>query len=188
MPKFKCFGIFQIWNISKYAKFQIFRHISNLKYFKIFRNISKYLDFGIFRSISNLAYFDIFHLKIFWNIWNKFYSNSYIAAEVKICINYQSCSFESTLNASNHSHVTVRLESLKEKRQALPRLSQFGKTTLNESKSRDSHLTVLHAFRPVNKQQKVTSVDLALGQHYLYTSGSVTRLTIFNGCTSLKHF
>ena len=37
---------------------------------------------------------------------------------------------------------------------ALLRLSQFGKVTLNESTSRDSHLTVLHAFRPVNKQQK----------------------------------
>ena len=139
-----------------------------------------YFKFGIFwnSSFENI-------LKYFKQILQY---NSKIAAEVKICINYQSCSYESTVNASKHSHFTVRLESLKEKRQALPRLSQFSKTTLNESTSRDSHLTVLHAFRPVNKQQKVTPVDLALGQHYLYTSGSVTRLTIFNGCTSLKRF
>ena len=46
---------------------------------------------------------------------------------------------------------------------ALLRLSQFGKVTLNESTSTDSHLTVLHAFRPVNELtvKKVTSVDLA---------------------------
>ena len=50
---------------------------------------------------------------------------------------------------------------------ALLRLSQFGKVTLNESTSTDSHLTVLHAFRPVNELKKVTSVDLALGQHML---------------------
>ena len=37
---------------------------------------------------------------------------------------------------------------------ALLRLSQFGKVTLNESTSRDSHLTVLHAFRPVNELKK----------------------------------
>ena len=35
---------------------------------------------------------------------------------------------------------------------------------------RDSHFTVLHAFRPENKhQKKVTSVDLAFSQHFLLT-------------------
>lgn len=33
---------------------------------------------------------------------------------------------------------------------------------------------------------KVTPVDLALGQHYPSTSGSATRLTIFNGCASFE--
>ena len=37
---------------------------------------------------------------------------------------------------------------------AQPRLPQFGKITLNESTSRDRHLTVPHAFRPVNELEK----------------------------------
>ena len=142
----KYFIVFQIWNISLYFKFEIFWNIS--KYFEIFQiwNIPMYFKFGIFwnSSFENI-------LKYFKQILQY---NSKIAAEVKICINYQSCSYESTVNASKHSHFTVRLESLKEKRQALTRLSQFSKTTLNESTSRDSHLTVLHAFRPVNETQK----------------------------------
>ena len=111
-----------------------------------------------------MTYVEIAHLKIFWNIWNKFYSIKFIDSSWGQNLHSLSIVFARvhTVNASKHSHFTVRLESLKEKRQALPWLSQFSKTTLNESTSRDSHLTVLHAFRPVNEQQKVTPVDLAL--------------------------
>ena len=85
-------------------------------------------------------------------------------------------------------HITVRLESLNEKRKSVTIRKKHALWIKIPQERETADLLYLTSRIQTGKwdPKKVTSVDLALGQHYLLTSSNAMKLSGFNGCRKVR--